>query len=430
MLEEVHGIDSTRFQLVTNHLDTKRNSAVRHQNIVFHSLLKPIPWATFDRLVDEHNADWDDRITKTRSHLLAMLYGQFCGSRGLREIEAGLLSHAGKLYHLGSCTISRSALSTANKLRPVEVFEGLLLALIAQLQAGYRRKIKGCVRLIDSTSVRLSGLSGKWASYSAGVCGAKAHIVYDPDADQPLYVMVTASNVNDITAAKEMPIEPGATYVFDLGYYDYGWWASLHNAACRIVTRLKGNTPFEVVEVLPVSPGSSILSDRTGYLPKRLAKSRSNPMSDLVREIHVVIETGKVLRIFTNDLTANAQDIADLYKRRWAIELFFRWVKQTLKISHFLGVSENAVRIQIVVALIAFVLLRLVHDAHRIVNSPLAFARLIRANLMHRRPIVELLKPVPEPKSQQKTFDFEARATRAAQHRRATRGCPQIESAA
>jgi hypothetical protein len=430
MLEEVHGIDSTCFQLVTNHLDTKRISAVRHQNIVFHSLLKPIPWATFDRLVDEHNADWDDRITKTRSHLLAMLYGQFCGSRGLREIEAGLLSHAGKLYHLGGCTISRSALSTANKLRPVEVFEGLLLALIAQLQAGYRRKIKGCVRLIDSTSVRLSGLSGKWATYSAGVCGAKAHIVYDPDADQPLYVMVTASNVNDITAAKEMPIEPGATYVFDLGYYDYGWWASLHKAACRIVTRLKGNTPFEVVEVLPVSPGSSILSDRTGHLPKRLAKSRSNPMSDLVREIHVVIETGKVLRIFTNDLTANAQDIADLYKRRWAIELFFRWVKQTLKIDHFLGVSENAVRIQIVVALIAFVLLRLVHDANRIVNSPLAFARLIRANLMHRRPIVELLKPVPEPKSQQKTFDFEARATRAAQHRRATRGCPQIESAA
>src|SRR5258708_2379491 len=126
---------------------------------------------------------------------------------------------------------------------------------------------------------------------------------------------------------------------------------------CRIVTRLKANTRFEIVEDRPVAAGSSILSDRTGYLPKRLAASRSNPMPGLVREIQVVIETGTTLRIFTNDLTASAQDIADLYKRRWAIELFFRWVKQTLKINHFFGTSENAVRIQIAVALISFLLL-------------------------------------------------------------------------
>ena len=215
--------------------------------------------------------------------------------------------------------------------------------------------------------------------------------------------MVTAANVNDITAAKQMPIEAGATYVFDLGYYDYGWWASLHRAGCRIVTRLKFNTPFESVEDRPVAPGSSILSDRIGHLPKRLAASRNNPMSALVREVRIVIETGKVLRIFTNDLTASAQEIADLYKRRWAIELFFRWVKQTLKISHFLGTSENAVRIQMVVALIAFLLLRLAHEANKIVKSPLDFARLIRANLMHRRPIAELLQTTspPEPKPQQ-----------------------------
>jgi Transposase DDE domain len=280
--------------------------------------------------------------------------------------------------------------------------------------------------------VRLSGLSANWATFSAGVCGAKAHIIYDPDADQPLYLMVTAANVNDITAAKEMPIEPGATYVFDLGYYDYGWWAMLHQAGCRIVTRLKANTPFEIVEDRPLPPGSSILSDRTGYLPKRLAVSRRNPMSDLVREVQVMTENGKVLRIFTNDLTASAQEIADLYKRRWAIELFFRWVKQTLKISHFLGTSENAVRIQIVVALIAFLLLRLAHDANKIVNSPLAFARLIRANLMHRRSIVDLL-PTPSPpkrQPQQTIFDFGAAATRAARRRRAGRACAAMENAA
>jgi hypothetical protein len=403
---------------------------VQQQNIVFHGLLKQIPWARFDQLVKQHDADWDDRVVKTRAHLIAMLYAQFCGARGLREIEANLQSHASKLYHLGGDTISRSALSTANARRPVEVFGGLLSALMVRLQAGYRRKIRDCVRLIDSTSVQLSNLSGNWATFSAGVCGAKAHIIYDPDADQPLYLMVTPANVNDITAAKAMPIEAGASYVFDLGYYDYGWWARLDQAGCRMVTRLKTNTPFAIVDDRRVPPGSSILSDRTGYLPKRLAASRHNPMSGLVREIRVAIETGKVLRIFTNDLKASAQDIADLYKRRWAIELFFRWVKQTLKISHFFGTSENAVRIQIAVALIAFLLLRLAHDTNRIAVSLLAFTRLIQTNLMLRRSIAELLQPTPTAKWQQPGFDFGPSATRAARRRRDCRAQVAMEKAA
>jgi len=433
VLEEVHGIDSIQFQLVTNHLDTKGIKAVQHQNIVFHTLLKQIPWSVVDRLVEEHGADGDPRGLKTKPHLIAMLHAQFCGLQSLRQIETNLQSHASKLYHLGGCTISKSTLATANRERPVEVFAGLLSALMAQLQAGYRRKIGDCIRLIDSTSLRLNRLSGNWAQFSADVCGAKAHIVYDPDADQPLYLIVTAANVNDITAAKAMPIEATATYVFDLGYYDYGWWAKLHAAGCRIVTRLKANTPFAIVEDRPIVPGSSILSDRTGHLPKRLAASRRNPMSDLVREVRVVIETGKVLRIFATDLTASAQEIADLYKRRWAIELFFRWVKQTLKINHFVGTSENAVRIQIAVALIAFLLLRLAHEAYKnMLQSPLAFARVIQATLMERRSIAELLRtpsrPTREPR--QALFEFEASATRAARHRRASRACAAIEKAA
>jgi hypothetical protein len=410
----------------------ERIKAVQHQNIVFYGILKHVPWGVLDRLVKEHKAERDPRVLKTRAHLIAMLYAQFCDVRGLRDVETGLKSHAAKLHHLGGCTISRSALSTANASRPSAVFAGLLSALMARLQSGYRRKIGDCVRLIDSTSVQLSSLSGDWATFSAGVCGAKAHIIYDPDANQPLYLMVTPANVNDITAAKEMPIESAATYVFDLGYYDYGWWAKLHRAGCRIVTRLKANTPFDIVENRPVPTGSSILSDRTGYLPKRLAASRRNPLSDLVREVQVVIETGKMLRIFTNDLTASAQEIADLYKRRWAIELFFRWVKQTLKINHFLGTSENAVRIQIAVALIAFLLLRLAHDANKIVDSPLAFARLIRTNLMHPRSIAELLPPRPSPKSKarQILFDFGPVSTRAAHRRRLSRACAAMAMAA
>jgi hypothetical protein len=405
---------------------------VRHDNIVFHGVLKRLPWAVVERGEEEHEANRDPRALAAKPHLIALLLAQLFGLRSLREIETNLRSHAGKLYHLGGKAISRSALATANASGVrVEVFSAVLTALMVQVQRGYRRKIGDCVRLIDSTSVRLSSLSEDWATFSAGVCGAKAHIIYDPDADQPLYLMVTASNVNDITAAKTMPIEPGATYVFDLGYYDYAWWAKLDDAECRIVTRLKANTPFSVIEERPVTPGSSIIGDCIGYLPQRLAASRRNPMAGPAREITVVIDTGKVLRIFTNDLDASAEKIAALYKRRWHIELFFRWVKHTLKITRFLGTSENAVRVQIIAALIAFLLLRLAHEANRIVPGSLAFARLIRANLLHRRPIAELLQaaPPPDPGSQP-MFAFGEFATRAAHRRRASRACAPIRSAA
>lgn len=404
---------------------------MRHHNTVFHGVLKPLPWGVVERSETEHEADLDERTLKAKPHLIALLLAQLFGLRSLREIETNLRSHTSKLYHLGGKPISRAALSTANaSAARAEVFAAVLKTLMAQAQRGYRRKIGDCVRLIDSTSVRLSSLSGDWATFSAGVCGAKAHIIYDPNADQPLYLMITASNVNDITAAKAMPIEPGATYVFDLGYYDYAWWTKLDDAKCHIVTRLKANTPFKVIEERPVAPGSSIISDHIGHLPERLAASRRNPMAGPVREIKVVIDTGKMLRIFTNDLKASAEEIAALYKRRWHIELFFRWVKQTLKITHFLGTSENAVRIQITAALIAFLLLRLAHQANSIVPGPLAFARLIRANLLHRRPITDLLQagPPPDP-GLQPTFAFGEFVTRAAHRRRARRACAPIRSA-
>ena len=183
---------------------------MHHHNTVFRGVLKPLPWAVVDRSVAEHEADLDERTLKAKPHLIALLLAQLFGLRSLRDIETSLRSHTSNLYHLGGKPISRSALSTANaSTARVEVFAAVLKALMAQVQRGYRRKIGDCVRLIDSTSVRLSSLSEDWATFSAGVCGAKAHIIYDPDADQPLYLMVTASNVNDITAAKAMPIEPG-----------------------------------------------------------------------------------------------------------------------------------------------------------------------------------------------------------------------------
>lgn len=298
--------------------------------------------------------------------------------------------------------MQRSTLADANAHRPSQVFAELFATMVSRAHRGLRQSIGETVYLIDSTGIPLSGLSRDWARYTAKVCGAKLHVIYDPDADQPTYAAITPSRSNDIIAAQQMPIEPGATYVFDLGYYDYRWWAAMADAGCRIVTRFKRNTPLAVVAERPLPEGSTILSDRIGYLPERQSHNRHNPFQDPVRELRVMTDTGKLLRILSNDLDADAKELADLYKRRWAIELFFRWVKQTLKIRHFLGSSENAVRIQIIVALIAFLLLRLAQAAQNTVESPLAFARLVRANLMHRRRIDRLLDPAPPPHQDQR----------------------------
>jgi hypothetical protein len=367
--------------------------AMRHQNSVFHSVLKHVPWPMLKELVEKYGADDLARKLKTKRHLIALLYGQFSGAASLREIVTGTASHETRLYHVGAAPVKRSTMSDANTHRPWQVFADLFAEMLKQAHRGLRRVSGDAVRLIDSTSVRLSGLSKDWATFSAGVCGAKVHVVYDPDADRPVYFAVTRANVNDISAAKDMPIEAGVTYVFDLGYYDYGWWAALDAASCRLVTRLKKNTPLIVVSENRAPRDSNILSDRIGFLPARLANSRKNPIQAAVREIRVRIDTGKVLRIVTNDLDAPAEEIADLYEQRWQIELFFRWVKQTLKIKHFIGISENAVRIQIAVALITFLILRMAQATQQIVHSPLAFARLVRTNLMHKRPIDRLLEP-------------------------------------
>jgi len=377
-----------------------------HQNSVFHGVLKQVPWHRFERLVDEHHADKHVRSLTTKGQLIALIYAQLSGAQSLREIEAALESHATRLYHLGGEEVARATLSDANAQRPWQVFGGLFAHLVGQLTRGLKRKAGEAVLLIDSSGLRLSALSRDWARFSTGVCGAKMHVIYDPDADCPIYAAVTPANVNDITAAKAMPITAGATYVFDLGYYDYAWWAKLDAAGCLIVTRLKANTKLSVVTENAVAEGSNVLSDRIGHLPQRMAHNRNNPFRDPVREIRVRSESGKILRILCNDLDLPAHKIADLYKRRWQIELFFRWVKQTLRIKHFLGRSENAVRIQIAVALIAFLLLRLAHAAQRAVHSLLIFARLVRANLMHRRPLDRLLDPPPPLIQNQRQLSF------------------------
>jgi IS4 transposase len=355
---------------------------MRHHNSLMHDLLKMVPWSKYEASVEKHAADRGVRTLDSKSHLVALLHAQLSGAVSLREIETTMASQSARLYHLGVRAPKRSTLSDANAARPAALFADLFDNLLAQAQRGLRKTSKEAIRLIDATSISLSSLSKDWATYEAHGCAAKLHVVFDPRAEVAVHFAVTPARVNDITAAKAMPIEPGRTYVFDLGYYDFGWWADLISRGCRFVTRLKKNTPTRLVTERPVANGGNILADRVVRLPERLARSRKNPCACDLREVHVRIDTGKVLRIVSNDLDSTADEIAELYKTRWQIELFFRWVKQTLKIRKFLGTSENAIRSQIAVALIAHLLLSMAHALQSAVPSLLTFTRLVRANLM------------------------------------------------
>ena len=365
---------------------------MRYQDTVFGGLMKAFPRWRFEALVKRHGADRRVRRLPSWSQFLALLYAQMSGARSLREVIAALDRFPGSHAHLGLKPVRRSTLADANRLRPAALFEDVLAALVGQLSGSPRRQGREMLRLIDATRVAVGKRITHWQIDGS----VKAHVVYDPHGDRPVCVAVTSARVNDITPAKRFPIEPGATYVFDKAYYDFGYWAALDAKGCRFVTRLKKNSPVAVFEAREVAPDGAVLADCVGHLSQRLAGSRRNPFDKPVRAVTVRIDSGKEITLLTNDLDAPAEEIAALYKQRWQIELFFKWVKQNLKIKHFLGASENAVRIQIITALIAYVLLRLAQHATGTALTLQAIARLVAKTTFQRRPLAELFDPPPD----------------------------------
>lgn len=369
---------------------------MRHQNTVYHGLLKAVPRWRFDRLVESHRGRYRDRRLSFWSQLVAMIYAQLSGAQSLRDLVTDLGAHGNLFYHLGLQDVRRSTLSDANRDRPAGVFAGVFDLLLPKLAGREGGEARNLVRLIDATSLPLNETLCGWAHFSTGYAAAKLHLVYDPNAACPTYFSITPARVNDIVEAKKMPLLPAATYVFDKGYYDFAWWAALTRSGCRFVTRIKENTTAQLVQALPLTD-PRIKSDRLIKIAHRMAGNRKNPLQQVtLREIAVTLDNGTRVRILTNDLSAPASEIASLYKTRWQIELFFKWIKQNLRIKKFLGTSENAIKLQIIAALIAFLLIRIAqHTVLATATSLHCIANRFRGHLMQRKTIQELLYPPP-----------------------------------
>jgi IS4 transposase len=356
----------------------------------FHELLKGLPRSAFDRLVKRRNGDKYAKSFGHWDHLIAMLYGQLSEAPGLRPLETGFNNHAAHHFHLGTRCIKRSTLAEANARRSDAVFSDTVGWLMGQVSRDLRRDSKELMYLLDSTSLTLKGREfDRWTldNRTRNTQGMKVHVLLDTATQAPDWYSFSAANVNDVQLAREVPLQQGALYVFDKGYCDYSWWHKIDEAGARFVTRFKRNAGLRLHEnlAIPADAADVVLKDQLVLLKHRHPGGKTNQYAKPLRCVTITRpDKATPLVLATNDLDSPALDIAQRYKERWGIELFFKWVKQHLKIKKFLGRSENAVRIQVLTALISYLLVALYRQRHALKNSLWDCLTLVRATLFQR----------------------------------------------
>jgi putative transposase len=374
---------------------------MRFRPSILGKLVEPIDRRRFQTIVDRHDGDAYDKTFKSWDHLMTLIYAQLSGASSLRSLQAGWNANCQHHYHLGSGLLSRSTLSDANQRRPVAVFAETFALLAGLLDRQTRRDGSALLRLIDSTPIPLGKLCD-WAKSNGRIRGMKLHIVYDPNSDCPRVLAITDANVNDAQIGRTITIEEGATYVFDKGYCHYGWWAAIAAQQAFFVTRPKTNMGLKLVCDRPLEAtqgdGFTVLEDAE----VSFASKGDSKLPIRLRRIIVKRDEGDTITLLTNDLVRSALDIAALYKGRWQIELLFRWIKQHLRIRKFLGNNDNAIRLQLFAAMIAYALLRIAARVHRVALPILRFTDLVTLCLFERRHIAAVDRPPPVNPSQRK----------------------------
>lgn len=354
---------------------------------MFSQILKLFPRTEFERLVKQLKTEHAAKGLSSWSQFVAMLFCQLGRAHSLREIEGGLRSCEGKLAHLGIQAPKRSSLSYANRHRSWELFEQLFHVLhqrvASQLRAPRKFRFKNKLVSLDSTVIDLSVSMYDWAKFGRTKGAVKLHLVLDHDGYLPCFGVVTDGGVHDVKVAQQLSFAPGTVVVDDRGYNDYRLFAKWTQADVYFVSRMKSNTQFRVLAEREPPQNRGILADQTIELSSE--DGRKNCPHRLRRIEAVREDTGETLVFITNHHGLGASTIAAIYKDRWAIELFFKALKQNCKIKTFVGTSANAVKTQIWTALIAMLLLRYLQLSSRFGWSLSNLVALLRMNLFTHR---------------------------------------------
>ena len=366
-----------------------------HCNTVMSQMLKIFSRHEFEALAREHHSGRKFRKFDRWSQFVAMASAQLSSRTSLRDLVANLSAQAGKLYHLGLKPTNRSTLARVNDEKPHTLYEALFGKLLSRCRSvapKHKFRFKNKLYSLDATVIDLCLSVFPWASFRSAKGAIKLHVGLDHRGYLPRFISITEGRKHEVSWAKTLKLPRGSLIVFDRAFVDYPWFGSLVNKGVFFVTRQKSNARYRVIECRETDKTRGVLCDQT----IRLTGVKDECPFPLRRIRYKDKETGNEYVFLTNAMHLSARTVADIYKERWQIELFFKWIKQNLKIKTFLGTSRNAVLTQIWIALCVYLILAWIKFNHRLKFSLQQMLRLLQINLFERRDLLKLLRGDPD----------------------------------
>ena len=366
--------------------------------LVFSQLMAFLPLSTFRRCVATHRGDHKVQDFTCMDQFLTMAFAQLTYRESLRDIEVNLRAQAKRLYHMGlRCkTVSRNTLSNANATRPWQIYADFAQHLIAMARPLYAQDpmaidLDATVYAFDATTIDLCLSVYPWAAFRAHKAAIKLHTLLDLRGSIPTFIHISDGKTHEVNTLDLLDIEPGAYYLLDRGYLDFQRLFVIHQANAFFVTRAKSNTKFKRRYSNSVDrSNSNIVCDQTGVLTI-FYSSQDYPAT--LRRVVIKDETGKRITFLTNNFALKPELIANLYRQRWQVELFFKWIKQHLRIKTFYGTNENAVKTQIWIAVCTYVLIAIAKKRLHLPNSLHEILQILSLTMFETTPINQLLTP-------------------------------------
>jgi hypothetical protein len=389
---------------------------MRAGKFVFAQLMELLPWKRFQRLVLKYGGDRYVKHFSCANQFLCMAFAQLTYRESLRDIEACLRAHSAKLYHLGiRGRVSRSTLADANESRDWRLYAEFAHSLIATARPLYANdplevELANTVYALDATLIELCLSLFPWARYQSTQAAVRLHTLLDLRGNIPSFLYISDGKFNDVAILDQLLPEPGAFYVMDRGFIDYARLHRFHQSGAFFVVRARANLRSQRRYSHPVDRSSGLRCDQTVLLSGRYA-SKDFPVP--LRRVRIQdLDTGKSVVLLTNNFVLPALSVAQLYRLRWQIELFFKWIKQHLRIKAFFGTSENAVKTQIWIAVAVYVLVAIVKKRFNLHASLYELLQILSLTLFEREPIDQVLTYtatdtlVPDHSKQLTLFDF------------------------
>lgn len=372
--------------------------ALSHHNTAFQQLLKPLSRHEFEGLAKQHHVGQKLRAASRWDQFIGMAMSQLSGRQSLRDIQSNLEAQQHKLYHLGAKPIARTTLARLNEKQPAELYEALFHKLLGRCknQPGkHKFRFKNPLYSLDASALDLSMKLFPWAAHRDDMANVKLSVGVNHATGIPEFVALSDGNENDMVAGRKFSFPKGSIVAFDKGYVDYEWFGNLTKQEVSFVTRLRSKAVYRVLERRPVVTQSSVTSDQVIELSSAHAIKRGAPR--LRRVGYRDRDAGKHYEFLTNNFTLAATTIAGIYKDRWKVELFFKAIKQNLKIKAFVGTSKNAVLTQVWIALIVYLLVAFARYSAKEGWTVQRMLRVLQLNLFERKALAQIFNPSPPP---------------------------------